>query len=87
MFNKAFGKDVLERAVKAFAASAASVFAADKVANVLQVNWSEVFGVGGGAAVVSALLSLASYKAGNTGTASAVKEVAYEVYEGKHRAL
>jgi hypothetical protein len=87
MFTKAFVKDVVERAVKAFGASAASVFAADEVVNLLEVNWADVFGVGGGAAVVSVLLSLASYKAGNTGTASAVKEVAYEVYEGRHRAL
>jgi len=84
LFTKAFVKDAAERAVRAFGASSASVFAADKVVNLFEVNWTDVFGVGGGAAVVSVLLSLASYKAGKTGTASTVKEVAYE---SGHRAL
>ncbi|QIN94040.1 holin [Streptomyces phage Wakanda] len=84
MFTKAFVKDVVERAVKAFGSASASVFAAGEVANLFAVNWADVFGVGGGAAVVSVLLSLASYKAGHSGTASAVKEV---VYNGTSRVL
>jgi len=85
MFTKAFGKDVFERAIKSFAGTVAVVLAAGEVVNVFTVDWTEAFGLGAGHAVVSVLMSVASYKAGKTGTASAVKEVAYD--EVPHRAL
>jgi hypothetical protein len=83
MFTKAFAKDAGERAVKAFASALLSVWVVgDKAFDLFNVNWQDSLGVG--AAVASFLLSLVSYKAGTTGTASAVKEV---TYTGDTRAL
>ncbi len=76
MFTKAFAKDALERAVKAFAGVGAALFVVGQT-SVLDFDWAGFFGTSGGAAVASVLLSLASYKAGNTGTASVVKAVDY----------
>lgn len=85
MFSKVFLKDAVERAVKAFAAAALSVLVVgDKAFNLFNANWTDAIGVGGGAAVASVLLSVVSYKAGTTGTASAVKQV---VYNGDSNAL
>jgi hypothetical protein len=78
LFSKVFAKDAAERAVKAFASALLSVWVVgDKAFNLFNVNWADALGVGGGAAVASVLLSLVSYKAGVTGTASAVKNVTY----------
>lgn len=65
-------KDAVERAVKTFAQTAVTVLGADAV-NVLSVDWETVLGLGGGAAVVSLLTSVASMPFGDKGTASAVK--------------
>ncbi|AVD99248.1 holin [Streptomyces phage BillNye] len=85
MFSKVFVKDAAERAVKAFASTILSVLVVgDKAFNLVNANWTDALGVGGGAALASVLLSVASYKAGSTGTASAVKQV---VYNGDSRVL
>lgn len=68
----AFVKDLLERAVKTAAQTAVAVLGANTV-DVLSVDWETVVGLSGGAALISALTSLASYKFGDSGTASAVK--------------
>lgn len=68
----AFVKDMAERAVKTFAQTALTIVGANAV-DVLHVDWQTVAGLGGGAALVSVLTSLASYKFGDTGTASAVE--------------
>jgi hypothetical protein len=67
-----FVKDLTERAVKTFAQTAVTALGSDAV-NILSVDWETVLGLGGGAALLSVLTSLASYKAADTGTASAVK--------------
>jgi len=77
MFTKAFVKDAVERAVKSFAGVGAAMFVVGQT-SVLDFDWSGFFGTSGGAAVASLLLSLASYKAGSTGTASAVTDVTYK---------
>ena len=73
-----FVKDLLERAVKTAAQTALTLFGANAV-DVLHVDWQTVLGLGGGAALVSVLTSLASLKFGDTGTASVVST-------GKHAA-
>jgi hypothetical protein len=67
-----FVKDLVERAVKTFSQTAVTVLGADAV-NILHVDWQTVVGLGGGAALVSVLTSVASYNFGTAGTASAVK--------------
>lgn len=67
-----FVKDLVERAVKTFAQTALTVLGANQL-DVLSVDWQTVLGLGGGAAFVSVLTSLASLKFGDTGTASAVE--------------
>lgn len=68
-----FWADAAERAVKTFAQSALATLGAGAV-DILSVNWVGVLTVGGGAAIVSLLTSLASEPRGDTlSPASAVK--------------
>lgn len=64
-----FIKDALERAAKTFAQTLLAFFGADAF-DVLQANWPNALSVAAGAVVLSVLTSVASYKAGISGTAS-----------------
>lgn len=66
-----FIKDLLERAVKSAAQAALLVIGADQV-DVLALDWANVAGFAAGAAVLSALTSVASANFGRPGTASLV---------------
>lgn len=73
MFTKLFWRDTIERAVKTFAQSALATLGVGAV-DVVAVNWVGVLSVGGGAAVISVLTSLASEpRSGTLSPASAVK--------------
>lgn len=74
MLTKEFWIDAGERAVKTFAQSALATLGAGSV-NLLHTDWPTVASIGGGAAVVSLLMSLGSERFGNAGTASATKAV------------
>lgn len=74
MLTKAFWIDTLERAAKTFAQSALATLGAGSV-NLLHTDWVTVASIGGGAAIVSVLMSLGSERLGNEGTASATKAV------------
>lgn len=67
--SKRFWRDTAERAVRTFAQSALATMGVGAV-NVLTVDWQGVLGVGAGAAVISLLMSLASERVGDPGTAS-----------------
>jgi hypothetical protein len=64
--------DAVERAVKTAAQGTLTVLGADKL-NILHVDWETALGLGGGAAVLSLLMSIASAPFGTPGTASVVK--------------
>jgi Putative lactococcus lactis phage r1t holin len=67
MFTVAFWRATVERAVRGFAATTASVLVVGgQVLDVRGVDWGSALGVGGGAAVVSLLLSLAASQVGGT---------------------
>lgn len=80
MLTRTFWTDTLERALKTFAQSALATLGAGSV-NLLHTDWATVLGIGGGAAVVSVLMSLGSERFGNGGTASTTRAV-----EPTHRA-
>lgn len=69
-----FVKDALERAIKTFAETLLAYFGADAF-DVLNANWPNALSVAAGATVLSVLLSVASLKIGNSGTASATDAV------------
>lgn len=68
MGPRRFLPDLLERALKTAAQTAAAMLAAGQT--ILQVDLGQVAAVSATAAVVSALTSIASYRVGETGTAS-----------------
>lgn len=71
--NVQFWRDTLERAVKTFAQSALAVLGLGAT-DLLSADWVGVVSVGGGAAVISILTSLASEpRHGTLSPASAVK--------------
>lgn len=72
MGTVSFWKATAERAVKAFAGAALTLFGAGPL-NVLSIDWETTLGLSAGAAVVSLLLSLASSQVGISGTPSLVK--------------
>lgn len=73
MFTSKFWRDALERAVKTFAQSALATLGIGAV-DLLATNWVGALSVGGGAAIVSLLMSLASEPRHNTlSPASAVR--------------
>lgn len=71
MWTKLFWRDAAERAVKTFAQASIATLGVGAV-DLLATNWVGALTVGGGSAVVSVLTSLASQRAGDPGTASAV---------------
>ena len=73
MFTSLFWRDALERALKTAAQSALATLGVGAV-DIMSTNWVGALSVGGGAAVVSVLMSLASEPRTNTiSPASAVK--------------
>ena len=64
-----FVQDAVERAVKTFAQAVLAFFGAGAL-DIVSADWGEALSLGVGGAVLSLLTSVASYKAGNTGTAS-----------------
>ena len=58
MGTKMYWREVVDRAVRTAAQSAALVFGADQV-NALNANWADVAGFAAGGAVLSVLSSLA----------------------------
>jgi r1t holin len=72
VFALEFWRATLERAVRAFAGSVVSVLVVGgQVADVRAVNWPLALGIGGGAALVSVLLSLLASQVGGTSLAGA----------------
>lgn len=70
MLTQAFWIGLVDRAVKSFAQSLVVLWGADAGFNVLHVSWPGALGVAAGAALLSALTSLASAPLGETGTTS-----------------
>lgn len=70
--NKKFWLDTAERAVKTFAQALVAVFVAG--ITVLTVDWVQAVAVAATAALVSIGTSIASYNAGEKGTASLIDE-------------
>lgn len=60
MFTKAFLIAALERAVKTFAQTAVALWGGETVTNIVDLNWGDILGLSGSAAVLSALTSVAS---------------------------
>ena len=73
MFTTVFWRDAAERALKTAAQSALATFGVGAV-DIMSTNWVGALSVGGGAAIVSVLMSLASEPRGGTlSPASAVR--------------
>lgn len=70
---KAFIKDLLERALKTFAQALIATISIDGL-SFQDINWANSLSIAGLASLVSVLTSIASYKFGETGTASVLKE-------------
>jgi hypothetical protein len=68
-----FWKQLAERAAKSAAQALILLWAADAGFNVLTVNLTEALGLAGGAAVLSALTSIATAGTGQPNSPSAVK--------------
>jgi hypothetical protein len=68
--TKQFWMDLAERAGKTFAQALVAVLTVQGVSGVLDVDWPRALSVAALAAIVSSLTSVASYKVGNSGTAS-----------------
>lgn len=68
--TRQFLTDTAERAAKTFAQTLVAVLTVQGVSGVLDVDWPRALSVAALAAVVSGLTSIASYKVGNSGTAS-----------------
>lgn len=65
--TKLFWADALERAIKTVSQTLLSLWLIGDVAfNLLTVDWKSAFGVAGGAAVISILMSIASAGSGNS---------------------
>ena len=72
MYTKTFWKDAFERGIKTVAQSLVALWATG-VTGVLDVDWVNALSVAGLAFLMSILTSVAGVKAGDKGTASAVK--------------
>lgn len=68
--TRTFLTDTAERAAKTFAQALVAVLTVQGVSGILDVDWLRALSVAGLAALVSFLTSVASYKVGNSGTAS-----------------
>lgn len=73
--NMQFLKDAGERAAKAFSYAVIAVFGVGDGFDAFHADWGNALSMGCGAAVLSVLGSVASYKFGNSGTASLTKAV------------
>lgn len=69
--TRAFLKDTAERAIKTFAEMTIADVSVGQ--GFEDINWVRTFSVAGVATLISVLMSLASYKSGDVGTASLVK--------------
>jgi hypothetical protein len=69
MFKLEFWKQSLERAVKTFAQTAGSLFAANSV-NILNTDWVNIVGISLGSGVLSILTSIASLPVGEKNSPS-----------------
>ncbi len=69
-----FITDLIERSIKTFAQALLAYFGAGAL-DVLSADWGEALSVGAGAALLSVLTSLGSFKLGHSGTASATDAV------------
>ena len=73
MFDSKFWRDALERAVRTFAQGALGTLGVGAV-DLVHTNWVGAVSVGGGAAIISVLMSLAAEpRRGTLSPASAVK--------------
>lgn len=78
MFTKAFWLDAFERAVKTWAQSLLALVGAGAT-NLVLLDWGDMLGISGTAALISVLTSIVSAGVGSKGTASLVDDPA-----GKH---
>lgn len=70
-----FVQDTAERAVKSFAQGVLGTFIVGDGFNAFHADFGNALGLGLGAAVLSVLTSVVSYKVGNSGTASLTSAV------------
>lgn len=68
--NRQFVKDAAERAVKSFAYAVAACFGVGNGFDAFHADWGNALSLGFGAAFLSVLGSLGSFKFGHSGTAS-----------------
>ena len=59
MFTKAYWTDLVGRSIRTFAQTLVALWGAGQF-NLLSVDWAQSFGVAGGAAVLSVLMSIAA---------------------------
>ena len=81
--NKQFLKDAAERAAKSFSYAVIAVFGVGDGFDAFHADWGNALSLGLGSAVLSVLGSVASYKVGNSGTASLTDAVELS---GRHAA-
>ena len=74
LFTRAFGLDMVERALKS-AAQAGILALGGGAVDVLTLDWATFAGAAGGGALLSLLTSIASAGIANRGTASLTKAV------------
>lgn len=75
-----FVLDSVERAVKTFAQSLIAFFAVGDGFDAFHADWGNALSLAAGATLLSVLMSLASLKLGNRGTASATDAVVPAAY-------
>lgn len=73
--TRAFLTDLAERAAKSFAYAVIAVFGVGDGFDAFHADWGNALSLGLGAAILSVLGSIASYKVGNSGTASLTSAV------------
>lgn len=69
MFSAIFARDAAERAIRTFAQGVLGAITAGAT-NLLDVDWAQAAGIGGYAAVVSLLMSVAATGVGRSNDAS-----------------
>lgn len=79
MFNRAFWRDTIERAIRAMAETTLGLLAAsDQVLGILAIDWPQVGSIALLAGIVSILASMASVNVGEVGTPSPFSRYRYE---------